>query len=117
MRKFLILCLLFVSASCGSGVGKTEISEKQKKQIIDSIYRSDFNKNSTEIRCPKCNGLGKVELSTGQRTVLGLLTLGPGFLITTDVCPYCKGYGVIRIKKLANESESDTIKIKTRIND
>lgn len=53
-----------------------------------------------EKYCPRCNGIGEVELTTGERVLWGVFTFGGGFAMETMECSMCNGTGVVKVRKL-----------------
>ena len=90
MKKILFLIVMvFCLVSCNEMVKDEPIPNKKEEE------------QWAEITCPKCNGYGQVEVSTTTRVVVGLITLGPGFLCDDmEPCGCCHGTGVVRERLL-----------------
>lgn len=73
--KYLVLLIALLAISCTS-------NDTHLSHIENSIDTVEYE----EVYCPKCNGIGQVELSAGDRVVLGILTFGPGALCDTEQC-------------------------------
>lgn len=86
--KYIILTLLILAACTAI---PTDTSEE---------YATSDNFEYIEEYCPRCKGVGQVELSTGERILWGCVTFGGGFLFETMDCDMCNGTEVVRIRKI-----------------
>lgn len=89
--KYIILTLLILAACTAIPTDNTDTSGE--------CTTSD-NLEYIEEYCPRCKGVGQVELSTGERILWGCVTFGGGFLFETMDCDMCNGIGVVRKRKI-----------------
>lgn len=96
MKYLIIISLLISLLSCKDD----GCMHPDKINRHPEFYGSEIE--YIEKYCPKCNGVGKVELTTGERVLWGVVTFGGGFMFETMECSMCNGSGVIKVKKLKN---------------
>lgn len=71
--------------------------------LLVSCTESPHNNQTTPKRqyvekvCPKCEGTGRVKMSTGQKAGLAICTLGMGLLCNETNCETCKGTGIVKV--------------------
>lgn len=90
--KIIYYILLLLLISCKDNTTNTTSYSKPIKRI-----------EYTEKYCSRCNGVGEVELSTGERVLWGVVTFGGGFMFETIECSMCNGTGIIKVRKLNNK--------------
>lgn len=103
MKKILFLFgVVFCLVSCNEMAKDETVPNKKEEE------------QWAEITCPKCNGYGQVEVSTATRVVVGLITLGPGFLCDgMEPCGRCHGTGVVK-KRIINKQVMTSPQIKNQ---
>lgn len=95
MPYVLIASVFIILAMTGCLAPSSESNQIQSANHKRAIVYKD-------AVCPKCDGVGTHEASTGEKIGLAITTFGFGLLIDETECEKCKGTGVVRIPVISD---------------